>query len=191
MIERTLVLLKPDAVKRSLVGTVITRFENAGLKIVGMKMVMVDKEFAKKHYPVTEEWYKKVGGNTLDDSKKYGISSKNTIGTEDPLEIGKKVHNWNVEFLTSDPIVAVVLEGYHVIECVRKIAGTTLPNMANPGTIRGDLSTQSALSANVNNRAIPNLVHASGNKEEAEREINLWFKDNEIYSYKNVHDINI
>ena len=188
MIDRTLVLVKPDGVKRHLVGEIISRLEKTGLKIVGMKMVYVDKEFAKKHYPVTEEWYKKVGNNTLDDAKKYGISAKQTMNTEDPLEIGKKVHNWNVEFLTSGPIVAIVLEGYHVIEVARKIAGTTLPNLASPGTIRGDLSTHSALSANMNNKAIPNLIHTSGDREEAKREIELWFKQEELHSYKTIYD---
>ena len=191
MIERTLVLIKPDGVQRCVVGNIISRFENAGLKIVGMKMVWCDKEFAFKHYPVTEEWYKKVGNNTLDDSKKYGINAKDTMNTEDPVEIGKKVHSWNVEFLTSGPIIAMVIEGFHAIESVRKIAGTTLPNLAPPGTIRGDLSTHSALSANMNNKAIPNLVHASGNKEEAKMEIHLWFKESELHSYKNVNDLKI
>ena len=191
MKERTLVLVKPDGVKRSLVGAIISRFENSGLKIVGIKMVYVDKEFAKKHYPVTEEWYKKVGNNTLDDSKKYGINSKDTIGTEDPFEIGKKVHSWNVDFLISGPIVAIVLEGFHAIENARKISGTTLPNLALPGTIRGDFSTHSALSANVHNKAIPNLVHTSGNKEEASREISLWFKDSELHTYNNLHDLSL
>ncbi len=188
MIERTLVLIKPDGVKRHLIGEVISRFEKATLKIVGIKMVFVDTEFAKKHYPVTETWYNKVGNNTLDDAKKYGISAKEVMNTEDPIEIGKKVHNWNVNFLISGPIIAMVLEGYHVIETARKIAGTTLPNLAAPGTIRGDLSTHSALSANVNNSAIPNLVHTSGDKEEAEREINLWFKTEELHSYKTIYD---
>ncbi len=188
MIERTLVLVKPDGVKRGLIGEIITRFEKAALKIVGMKMVHISRELALSHYPVTEQWYTKVGKNTLDDSKKYGISAKEVIGTEDPIEIGKKVHNWNVDFLTSGPVVAIVLEGFHAVEAVRKIAGTTVPNLAGAGTIRGDFSTHSALSANVRNSAIPNLVHASGEVEEAKREIKLWFSEKELHSYKNIHD---
>ena len=189
MIERTLVLVKPDGVKRALVGEIVSRLERVGLKIVAMKMVYVDREFALKHYPVTYEWYNKVGNNTLDDSKKYGVSAKEVIGTDEPVEIGKKVHKWNVDFLTSGPIVAIVLEGYHSIEVARKIAGTTVPNLAIPGTIRGDLSNHSALSANVENKAIPNLIHTSGNKEEAKREIDLWFKPEELHTYKNIHDV--
>ena len=191
MIERTLVLVKPDGVKRGLTGEILSRFERVGLKIVGVKMVYVERGFALNHYPVTEQWYKKVGTNTLDDSKKYGVNVKELMGTEDPLGIGKKVHSWNVDFLTSGPIVAMVLEGYHAIEVVRKIAGTTLPNLAMPGTIRGDFSSRSALSANVKNSAIPNLVHASGEKEEAKREIGLWFSEKELHSYKTVHDAEI
>ncbi|MBS3167546.1 nucleoside-diphosphate kinase [Candidatus Woesearchaeota archaeon] len=182
--ERSLVLIKPDGVKRHLSGEIIYRFERKGLKIVAMKMVYVNKEFALNHYPVTEEWYKKVGSNTLDDSKKYGIEPIETMGTEDPIEIGKKVHNWNVEFLTSGPVIAIVLEGPHAIENIRKIAGSTVPNLAAPGTIRGDLASSSALSANIKNRAIYNLVHSSGDQEEAKREIELWFDDREIHSYK-------
>jgi len=184
MIERTLILIKPDGVKRGLIGQIISRFENLGLKIIGIKMIHVDKEFAKKHYPVTEAWYNKVGSNTLEDSKKYGISAKKTIGTEDPVQIGKKVHQWNVEFLTSSPLVTIVIEGVHAIETVRKLAGTTVPNTANPGTIRGDLATTSALHSNMKNRAIQNLVHTSGNKEEAQREISLWFSESELYKYE-------
>ena len=184
MIERTLILVKPDGVKRGLVGQIISRFESLGLKIIGIKMIHPTRDFAKKHYPVTEEWYKKVGSNTLEDSKKYNISAKKTIGTEDPIAIGKKVHEWNIDFLTSDPLIAMVAQGVHAIETVRKIAGTTVPNTAQPGTIRGDLSTTSALHSNMKNRAIQNLVHTSGNKDEAEREIHLWFSDSELFKYE-------
>lgn len=186
MIERTLILIKPDAVQRGLIGEITSRFEKLGLKLVGMKMIHHDKEFAKKHYPVTEEWYKKVGSNTLEDSKKYGVSAKDTIGTEDPVEIGKKVHQWNVEFLTSSPVIAIVVEGVHAIETARKLAGHTVPNLSSPGTIRGDLASTSALHSNMKNRAIQNLVHTSGNKEEAEREINLWFFEEELFEYETV-----
>jgi len=191
MIERTLILIKPDGVKRGLIGEITSRFEKlglkiTGLKITGLKMIHPDKDFAKKHYPVTEKWYKKVGNNTLDDSKKYNISAKETMGTEDPIEIGKKVHRWTVDFLISNPVVALVVEGVHAIETVRKLAGTTVPNIAQPGTIRGDLATTSALYSNTKNRAIQNLVHTSGDKEEAEREISLWFSDSELFEYETV-----
>ena len=183
MIEKTLVLIKHDGVVRGLVGEIFNRFEKVGLKIIGLKLVHVDKEFAKKHYPVTEEWYKKVGGNTLNDSAKYGISAKETMGTENPVEIGKKVHAFNVDYLTCGPVVAIVLEGTHAIEIVRKLVGHTVPILAAPGTIRGDYGLHSAVAANLEKRSIQNLIHASGKKEEAEYEIKLWFKPGELVKY--------
>ena len=189
MIEKTLVLIKHDGVARCLTGEILARFEKVGLKIIGLKMVHVDKEFAKNHYPVTEKWFSKVGGNTLDDSRKYGVSAKETIGTEDPIEIGKKVHVWNIDYLTSGPVIAVVLEGVHAIETVRKMVGHTVPILSLPGTIRGDYANNSAVSSNIRKRAIYNLIHASADREDAEREIKLWFKDAEILHYKSVHEM--
>ncbi len=186
-VEQTLVLIKPDGVQRGLVGEIIKRFEQRGLKIVGMKLTSVEEEFAKKHYPVTEEWYSKVGKNTLDDCEKYGIDAEENMGTKNPAEIGKKVHKWNVDFLTSAPVVAMVLEGPHAIENVRKMAGETVPNLAQIGTIRGDFTGVSAISSNIKNKAIYNLVHTSKNKEEAEFEINLWFDKDELHTYKLPH----
>lgn len=183
-VERTLVLIKPDGVQRGLIGEIIQRFEKRGLKVIGLKLTSVEEEMAKKHYPVTEEWYVKVGKNTLSDCEKYGIKIEENIGTKDPIEIGKKVHEWNVNFLTSGPIVAMVLEGIHAIEAVRKLAGETVPNLAQVGTIRGDFTTISAISANIKGRAIYNLVHTSKNKEEAEEEIKLWFNEEELHNYK-------
>lgn len=186
-IEQTLVLIKPDGVQRGLIGEIIRRFERRGLKIIGLKMVHLDKEFAKKHYPVTEEWYNKVGKNTLDDCEKYGVCVEESMGTKEPIEIGKKVHQWNVDLLTSGPVVAMVLEGVHAIESTRKMAGETIPNLAQIGTIRGDFTGVSALSANIKGKAVYNLVHTSKNKEEAEEEIKLWFNKKELHDYKLPH----
>ena len=188
MIERTLVLIKHDGVARGLSGEIIARFEKVGLKIIGLKLVQVNKEFAQKHYPVTDEWFRKVGGNTLDDGKKYGVSALETLGTEDAKEIGKKIHAFNVNYLTSGPVVAIVLEGVHAVEIVRKLVGHTVPSLSAPGTIRGDYSSHSAVSSNLRGRSIYNLIHASGKKSEAEEEIKLWFKDSELVKYKNVHE---
>ena len=188
MIQRTLVLIKPDGVAKGLVGEIVNRLEKIGLKIIGMKMQTVDKEFAQKHYPVTDEWFNKVGNNTLSDSAKYGVSAKKHFDTEDAVKIGKKVHEWNVDYLTSGPVIAIVLEGVHAIENVRKLAGHTVPILSPPGTIRGDLAYHSALSSNIQKRAIYNLIHSSGNKEEAEREIRLWFAETEIYDYRHVNE---
>ncbi len=186
-IEQTLVLIKPDGIQRGLIGEIIKRFEQRGLKIVGLKMKYIDKEFAKKHYPVTEEWYNKVGKNTLDDCEKYGVCIEKNIGTKEPLEIGKKVHQWNVDLLISGPVIAMVLEGVHAIESARKMAGETIPNLAQIGTIRGDFTGVSALSANIKGKAVYNLVHTSKNKEEAGADIKLWFEKKELHDYKLAH----
>lgn len=188
MIEKTLVLLKPDTVKRALIGEIIQRFEKVGLKIIALKLVYPTKELAKKHYPVTDEWYRTVGNKTLDDCKKYNLDSIKNIGTKDPIEIGKIIHKLNIDFLTSGPVVAIVLEGVHAIEIVRKITGATIPTLAAPGTIRGDYAAVSAVYSNLKKRSVYNLVHASGSKEEAEQEIKHWFSKEEIHSYKVVHE---
>lgn len=177
MVQKTLVLIKPDAMERGLTGEIIARLERSGLKIADIKLVVPTREFAEKHYPVTDEWFLKVGNNTIDDCKKYGLDPKEMMGSDDPMEMGKLIHSWNVEFFTGKSIIAIIFEGVHVIEGARKIAGATLPLSAAPGTIRGDFSTASALSENSQKRTINNLVHTSGSEEEAEREIKLWFGD--------------
>ncbi len=186
--ERTLVLIKPDALKRGIAGEIISRFEKVGLKIVGCKMTKVDADFAQQHYPVTKEWYLKVGNNTLADCEKYGIDVMSNLGTADPLAIGKLVWKWNIDYLTSGPVIALVLEGPNAIENVRMIVGPTVPTNAPPGTIRGDFSLDSAVSANAIGRAIFNLVHASSSPEDAKREIKMWFDDNELWEYKRLEE---
>jgi len=186
--EKTLVLIKPDAVKRGLVGEFIARFEKASLKIIGFKMVQADRQLAGKHYPTTKEWLLKVGRNTLSDCKKYGIDVCESLGTDNPLEIGQMVEGWNKEFLMSGPVIVLVLAGDHAIENVRMIVGSTIPTIALPGTIRGDYALDSAISANARKRAVYNLIHASGSKDEAEREITLWFKKGELFSYTRLEE---
>lgn len=160
MIERTFVAIKPDGVQRALVGRVIQRFEDVGLKIVGMKMIQVSKDFASKHY------------------------------TEDiTLRRGKPVREQLLDFITQGPVVAMVLEGVEAIEVVRKIIGGTEPKTAAPGTIRGDFTHVSYGRGDKMQRAIPNVLHASANKADAEHEIALWFTVEEMYKYNTVHEI--
>lgn len=173
--ELTLVLIKPDARARGLSGEIIARLERAGLRIVKCRMVHADEDLATQHYPVTDDWYLKVGNNTLDDCRKYGFDPVKTVGTDDPRTIGKLIHKYNKEFLMSAPILALVFEGHHAIEVVRKLVGYTIPVLSPAGTIRGDYSNESAVYANLKKRSIHNLIHASGNLEEAKREIKLWF----------------
>lgn len=162
MIEKTLILLKPDCVARGLIGEIISRFEKAGLKIIAMKMTWIDKEFAKKHY-------------TEDISKRKG----------------EKVRNLLLDFIIEGPVVAMALEGIHAVEIVRKIVGDTEPKSALPGTIRGDYCHVSYDYADKKEKAIRNLIHASGNKKDAEAEIRLWFKPSELRDYPHPHDNHI
>ena len=177
MIERTLVLIKPDGVKRSLSGEIISRFEKTGLKIIGLKMVHIDKEFAKKHYP--ESIVPRIGENTMRDYTDMGMTTKDSKEA-----VGKKAWETLLNFITEGPIIAMVLEGVHAIEVVRKITGVTSPNKAQPGTIRGDFAIlESYALADVKKRVLRNLIHASDTPENAKREIGLWFDNKEIHKY--------
>jgi nucleoside-diphosphate kinase len=179
--ERTLVLIKPDAVSRSLVGEIISRFEKTGLKIVAMKMVWADEELAKKHYVLEESWAKNVYDKTKAASEKEGTPMK----WKDHMELGRTIQSWNADFLQEGPVVAFVLQGPHVIEIVRKMVGSTEPRQAIPGTIRGDYAMiESYAVANEKARVLRNLVHASDSPETANREISIWFTKQELHDYK-------
>jgi len=183
--ERTVVLLKPDVVKRGLVGEILIRFEKTGLKIVALKMVWADENMVKKHYPDSRtEFLKGMGEKTLETYERYGKDPGEGLGTKDPVEIGRMVNSWNIDFLRSGPVVAVLLEGHNAISNVRQVVGNTLPSFASPGTIRGDYSLDSPILANQQKRAVKNLVHASGTLEEAKYEEELWFHKNEVYDYQ-------
>ena len=183
--ERTVVLVKPDGVKRGLIGEIITRFEKMGLKIVALKLVWADEPLAEKHYPESRtELMKAIGEKTLETYEKYGRDPKEEFASIDPVDIGRMVNRWNIGFITSGPVVAILLEGAHAIDNVRMLVGKTLPVFAEPGTIRGDYSIDSPALANERKRSVHNLVHASGNVEEANYEEQLWFRENEVYDYK-------
>lgn len=186
--EKTLVVMKPDSVKRGLIGDILGRMEQRGLKIIALKMIQLSREFAKKHYPGTDEHCIGMGLKTLDTYKKYNQDAKAELKTDDPLEIGKMIEAWNIDFLTSGPVVAIVISGIHAVDMVRKIAGNTLPAKADMGTIRGDYSIDSPVLANKEQRAIRNIIHASSDVVEADREIKLWFREGEICNYKTGHE---
>lgn len=186
--EKTLVLIKPDGVKRGLTGEIIRRIEQRGLKIVALKMFWATKEDLAKHYPATQDYFKNLGEKTLATYAKYAISVKEKFGTEDAMEIGKDVHKWLVDFMTSGPLVKIIVSGLHAVEMVRKMTGHTMPSQAEMGTIRGDFSVDSAVLANTDKRAVRNLMHASGTVAEAEQEIALWFKPEEIHEYKRAEE---
>ena len=178
LIERSLLILKPDAVQRGLVGEIIARFERKGLKIVGMKMVWPNKELAVKHYYKSQEEKIITGERTISSYKARGIELK-----ESSVEIAEKIQKRLVNYLTTGPVIAFVLEGGHAIDFVRKIRGNTSPLDADVGTITADYTIDSYFLSDPDERSVRNLVHASGSVEEAEREINLWFKKSELHNY--------
>lgn len=165
--ERTLVLLKPDTVKRNLIGQVTSYFEKAGLKVVAMKMLVADEETVSRHYVEDPEYMKSIGEK----------AASNGVEVSDPVEYGRGVVIGLRNYLTSGPIVAMVLEGEDAVALVRKVTGATNPPRAEEGTVRRDFGEDDFDKANSENRPVQNLVHASGTKEEAEKEIALWFPE--------------
>lgn len=161
-IERTLIILKPDTVQRGLVGEIITRFEKVGLKLVGMKMVSPDRDHYYYHY---EDIGKMVSRR------------------------GKEVFDMTLDVMMSGPVIAVVLEGIEAASLVRKMVGATEPKSSEPGTIRGDYSHMSYAHADANGVGIPNIIHASGDAEEAKQEIAHWFSGQELFDYQTVHEV--
>jgi nucleoside-diphosphate kinase len=179
--ERTLVLIKPDGVERKLVGEIISRFEKASLKIIGLGIVKASKEQFDKHYPKDKDWIENLGKNFIKTCQENNIDFDiKNLGVKNEYELGLKVREWLIDYMASGPVVKIVLEGNNAIEVVRKIVGHTLPQKAQPGTIRGDFSIDSPIVANLEKRALKNLIHASGNKKEAEKEIKLWFSKKEL-----------
>jgi len=186
--ERTLLLIKPDGVKRGLVGDILTRIEKRGLKIVGLEMFWASTDQIDGHYPSDDGWKKKIGEKTADSYEKYGFDMQEELGTTDHVEVGNMVRKWLIDYMASGPIVKVVIEGINAIAMVRKISGMTLPSMANLGTIRGDYSVDDPTAANKDQRAVRNLVHASATKEEADHELKYWFSAEDVFEYKRAEE---
>ena len=182
--ERTVVLIKPDGVQRSLIGEVIKRFERSGLKLVALKMTVPTVELIEKHYLTDPEWPRKTGEKTIDSYKKRG----KTPPSEDPLEITKIVLENLKKYMSSGPVVIMVWQGLHAVPIVRKITGGTEPLTSDVGTIRGDYTIDSYEISDIDGRAVRNLIHASGTVAEAEKEIQIWFKDYELESYNIIQE---
>ncbi len=184
--QRTFCMIKPDGVARGLVGEIIRRIENAGLKVVAMKMQTPSEELVKKHVPFENAaWVSRLGDKSFSGFEPLNLNPVEFLGTDDKAVIGKNVADNLVKFLCSGPVVAMVVEGVQAIDMIRKLAGHTLPFKAEMGTIRGDFSVDSPSIANVEGRAIHNLFHASETLEEATNEIGLWFpeaSDQQSYS---------
>lgn len=182
--EKTFVLVKPDGVQKGLIGEIIKRFEQRDLKIVALEMFQPTTEEIDKHYPKDETWVKRLGEKSLSTYNKYGIDPKPILGTDEAAEIGKMVRDWIIDYMTSAPLVRMVVQGLHAVDMVRKIAGDTLPYRADMGTIRGDFSNDSPALANSEKRAVANLMHASETAEEAQHEIKHWFGSSKTLDYK-------
>jgi nucleoside-diphosphate kinase len=184
VVERTLLLIKPDGVSRGLVGEILARVERTGLAIIGLRMTHVSQEFAAGHYATTDAQLAQMGNKTLTAFEERGLDVAYEFGTEDPVELGRMIHRWNCEFLASGPVVAAVIQGYHAVRKLRNLCGSTMPRDAAPGTIRGDYSSVSSLVASTAKTAVRNLIHASDDAldpDEPAREIEYWFKSGELW----------
>ena len=178
--ERTLVILKPDAVARDLVDQIITRFEEAGLRVIGKKCVQATEAQLSRHFPITEEWVTQMGERAcLRVSNEFGIDPTECFGTSDPSEIGFVIIRGCHDYYRSGSLVPLVLEGFNVVDRVRQLIGNTLPSKAVKGTIRGDFGIPEDMEQ-LRGGAARNLVHASDSIEEAAREIKVWFTPEEI-----------
>ena len=182
--ERTFLMLKPDGVRKGLIGELIQRIEQRDLKIVALEMFQPTVEQVDEHYPKDQTWIKRLGEKSLKTYSQYNLDPIKELGTDDPEKIGIQVRKWLVSYMVSAPLVRMVVEGVHAVDMVRKIVGPTMPYLAEMGTFRGDFSSDSAAIANSEKRAVMNLAHASETPEEAEHEIQFWFGDQPVYSYK-------
>lgn len=181
--ERSLVILKPDAIQRSLMGEIIMRIERTGLKFIAMKLTVLDEETLWKHYNKDDAWFEKKGSNIVREMQEHGMTVDKPA-----IEYGKDILRHLIKFMTCGPVLAMIVEGNGATGIVTKLVGGTEPLTADIGTIRADFTLDSYALAGIDGRAVRNLVHCSESPEEAEREIALWFAENEILKYRLVQD---
>jgi nucleoside-diphosphate kinase len=178
--ERTFVIIKPDGIQRTLIGEIMGRYERIGLKLVGLKLLVTTPEQIEKHYTLDPNWLRVTGEKTIKNYRDKGL----TPPSDDPYVITKRILKNLMVYMTSGPVLVMVWEGAHAVKIVRKITGGTEPLSSDVGTIRGDFVLDSYQISDIDGRSIRNLVHASGSPEEAEKEIALWFKQEELIGYK-------
>ena len=181
--ERSLVIIKPDGVQRALMGDIIARFERTGLKFISMKLIVPKAEQCWAHYNKDDEWFMKKGTRVVEDRKTHGLPIE-----KEAMEYGKDIIQSNVDFFTSGPVLAMVIEGNQSVAIVKKIVGGTEPTTSDVGTIRGDLTVDSYALSSLDNRAVRNLIHCSDSPEEAERELQIWFTKEELINYRLVQE---
>lgn len=189
--QQTFVMVKPDGVQRALVGDIIHRIERTGLKLVGLKMLVPSRSQASEHYGKNDAWCEKVGERTIENIKSSGGEPQKSA-----LEYGREVLEGLYDFLTAGPVVAMVWEGNQAVGVVKKIVGDTEPLTSDVGTIRGDYTIDSYEIANVDGRAVRNLIHCSDQVDEAEREMSIWFSPEELIRYRHIaermlYDVNL
>ena len=182
--DRTFAIIKPDGVQRSLIGEIIKRYERAGLKLVGTKMIVPTAEMVRRHYTVDPLWLQKVGEKNI---KSYESKGKKPPFT-DPVKSGERVLEVLIKYMTSGPVVAMVWQGAHAVQVIKKITGSTEPLTSVVGTIRGDFVVDSYEMSDLDGRAVRNVLHVSTSEAEAEAEINIWFDKKEIINYKLVQE---
>jgi len=183
--EKSLVVIKLDGIQRSLIGEIIKRYERVGLKLVALKMMIPTRELVHQHYTVDSNWRMENGAKTI---KAYTDQGK-TPPTLDPMEMSGMTLEKLIGYLSSGPAIAMVWQGMNAVSVVRKITGTTEPRTSDVGTIRGDFTIDSYEVSNIDQRVVRNLVHASGSVEDAEKEIALWFKPEEILNYRLFNEV--
>lgn len=189
--ERTLVILKPDAVQRGLIGEIIKKIEKTGLKLVALKMVNATEEQLWAHYNKDEEWFLKKGARTIEEKKSLGLPVE-----KEAIEYGKDIVRALVKFMSCGPVVPMVWEGNQAVGIVKKVIGSTEPLTSDSGTIRGDYTLDSYELSSIDGRAVRNLAHCSDPVSDAVREIPLWFNENEILKYRLIaeqilYDVNL
>ena len=182
--ERTLVIIKPDGIQRALMGEILSRYERVGLKLLGVKMVVPTAEHIEAHYTLDPEWRTVTGEKTIKSYKDKGL----TPPSEDPLQITAVILANLKKYMVSGPVLVMVWQGAHAVKIVRKITGSTEPLSSDMGTIRGDYMLDSYTMSDTDNRAVRNLVHASGSVLEAEMEIKHWFQEKELTNYRLVQE---
>lgn len=189
--ERTFVILKPDALQRSLMGEIIGRFEKVGLKIVAMRFGVPEEAKLWKHYNKDDVWFLKKGTKIFEDKKAAGMATN-----KEPIEYGKDIIVALVKYMTAGPVLMLVLEGNQAVAVVKKLVGETEPATSDVGTIRGDYTMDSYNIASIDDRAVRNLIHSSDVVPEAQREIDLWFTKAELLEYRLIaeeilYDVNL
>jgi len=190
--ERTLVLIKPDGIQRSLIGEIINRYERTGLKLIALKLILPTEQLVERHYLVDPDWKRKTGEKSINAYQAKGLEPPMI----NPERMGEEVLNKLKKYLTSGPVVAMVWQGMNAVGIIRKITGATEPLISDVGTIRGDLTIDSYDIADIDARSVRNLIHASSSIDDAEKEINLWFQPEELVNYRLVgesilYDVNL